>query len=215
MSGSNAQKTPFGQSMNTFARKKAIDQIVQLGRSLPCSVVKVMGSVVTVNFEIQATGVTIPNVTIPIIGSEYIRLPIQPGCKGLTIAADAYLGGMSGLGGGVAGLTPPTNLTALAFVPIGNTGFQAEDGHKLTLYGEPGVLVKTKTNTASVEVAASSVALSSNSTVTASASDSITLSAGGRSIVINSSGITIDGILWETHVHTGVQSGLSNTGPPI
>lgn len=218
MSGaSNAQKTPFGQSMNTFARKKAVDQIQQLGRSLPCTVVKVMGSIVQVNFEINAPGQTIPNVTIPIIGSEYIRLPIQSGCKGLTIAADAYLGGMSGIGGGVAGLAQPMNLTALAFVPLGNTAFTSVDPSTLTLYGEPGILLKTKPNDASVALTPSSVAISSNNTVTASASTSLTLSAGGHSVVINSAGVTIDGILWDTHTHLYSPGGgtPTDTGPPL
>jgi len=34
-------------------------------------------------------------------------------------------------------------------------------------------------------------------------------------VTINSSGVAIDGILFETHVHSGVQSGGSNSGPPV
>jgi hypothetical protein len=43
---------------------------------------------------------------------------------------------------------------------------------------------------------------------------SIQLTGGGTVLTIDSSGITLDGILWETHYHPGVQSGGSNTGPP-
>jgi hypothetical protein len=200
MSGaSNAQKQPLGQSLNKFARQKAQDQIQQTGRSLPCSVVKIMGSIVTVNFEIHDQVMTIPNVTIPIIGSEYIRLPIQVGCKGLTVAADAYLGGMSGLGGGVASLTSPFNLTALAFVPLGNTAFSAADANTLTLYGNPGVLMRTQANDASISMT----------------SGQISMTAGGHTIVISSSGVVIDGRVFLLHDHSGVTTGTGVTGPVV
>lgn len=201
--GSNAQKTPLGQSLNRFARTKALNEIIQTGRSLPCTVTAVRGSIVTVAFQVTAvpgqTPVTIPPVTIPIIGSEYVRLPIQPGCKGMTVAADAYLGGMSGLGGGVATLAKPGNLTALAFVPLGNVNFSAQSGQVLVMYGPQGV-------TLADETFASTFMLTPTS---------ITLTAGGKTLSINSSGITLDGLLWETHQHTGVQTGSGNTGGPI
>jgi GpV Apex motif len=199
----NAQKTPVGLSLNRFARTKALDQIAQTGRSLPCTVVSVMGSIVQVAFQVTAAQgqavATIPNVTIPIIGSEYIRLPIQPGCPGMTVASDAYLGGVSGQGGGVAVLARPPNLAALAFVPLGNVNFSAQNGNVLVMYGPQGVTLADATF-------ASTLSLTPNS---------ITLNAGGKTLVVNSSGVTIDGILWETHQHTGVQSGGSNTGGPV
>jgi len=142
MSG-NAQKTPLGVSLNRFARGKAQDAIQNLGKSLPSSVVSVRGSVVQVKFEIQSS-FTLPNVTIPIIGSEYVRPPIQPGCKGVVLAADAYLGGMSGIGGGVASLTPTANLTSLVFAPIGNDGWTTVDGNAVVIYGPNGVVLKSQ-----------------------------------------------------------------------
>jgi hypothetical protein len=42
----------------------------------------------------------------------------------------------------------------------------------------------------------------------------ITLTGGGTVLKISAAGIELDGILWETHYHPGVQSGGSNTGPP-
>jgi len=52
-----------------------------------------------------------------------------------------------------------------------------------------------------------------DTTITAT-TDSLTLTAGGKTVTIDSSGVTIDGILFETHTHSGVQTGGGNTGPP-
>lgn len=43
----------------------------------------------------------------------------------------------------------------------------------------------------------------------------ITLTVGGTSLVISDGSITIDGIAWETHVHTGVTVGAADSGPPL
>ena len=185
----NAQKTPPGLSLNRFARAKAADQIAQTGKSLPCQVVSVKGSIVQVAFQVTSPPgwppVSLPNVTIPVAGSEYIRYPIQVGCKGVAQAADAYLGGMSGIGGGVATLTSPGNLTALVFQPIGNNGWFAVDGNILTLYGPGGVTLMDQGQTTFLKLAPGK----------------ITFSAGGRELVISSAGIIMDGIVFGTHVH--------------
>lgn len=185
----NVQKTPLGLSLNRFARSKALDQIAKTGRSLPCQVVSIKGSIVQVAFQVQQpagwTQPTIPNVTIPVAGSEYIRQPIQPGCKGFAIAADAYLGGMSGIGGGIATLTTPGNLTALVFQPIGNSGWFVVDGNILTQYGPGGVTLMDQGQTTFVKLVPGE----------------ITLSAGGHELVISSAGIVMDGIVFGTHVH--------------
>lgn len=202
MMASNAQVTPFGLSMNRFALGKALDQIAKTGRAIPCTVVKVMGSIVQVSFQLTAapgdTAVTLPNVTIPIIGPEYVRHPIQPGCKGFTVPADYYLGGMSGLGGGVATTGQTGNLTALCFAPVGNSGWFAVNGNILTMYGPDGVTLMDQAQTTFVNLTAGR----------------IDLIAGGKTLTIDSVGITLDGILWETHYHVA-PSGGGNTGPPL
>lgn len=43
----------------------------------------------------------------------------------------------------------------------------------------------------------------------------ITLTVGGTSLVISDGSVTIDGIAWETHVHTGVTTGGGDSGPPL
>jgi hypothetical protein len=195
----NPQTIPFGRSINRFVRGAAQDAIQVLGRSLPASVVKIVGAIVQVNFELTGTQ-TIPQATVPTLGSQYVRVPIQPGEKGVTIAADTYLGGMSGLGGGVADGTIRGNLTPLVWSPIGNTGWDSVDPNQLTLTGGPnGILAKA-------------AAGSSSLTITSTA---ITLAVGGHSVVINGSGVTIDGVAFLPHVHSGVSTGSGDTGPVV
>ena len=197
----NAQKTPFGLSINRLARAKALDQIQLTGRSLPCQVVAVMGSIVQVAFQVTAvpgqSQVTLPNVTIPVIGAEYIRLPLQIGCMGMTVAADAYLGGMTGQGGGVATFARPANLSALAFVPLGNVNFFAVNGNVLTMYGPQGVTLMD----------------SGMASIFSLTPNGITMSSGGHTLTVNSSGVMIDDKVFASHAHTGVATGGSDTGP--
>ena len=198
---SNVQKTPAGLSLNRFAKAKALGEIARLGRSLPCEVVKVSGGIVTVSFQVQAVpgqpAVTIDNVTIPVAGSEYVRAPIQLGCKGYAAAADAYLGGMSGLGGGVATTAAPANLTALVFYPIGNVDWFAVDGTVLTMYGPGGVTLMDQAQTTMFKLTPGQ----------------IQMTAGGKTMTINSSGITLDGVLWDTHFHVAPGGGGDTGGP--
>src|SRR6185437_12230915 len=70
-------------------------------------------------FEVTSS-ITLPNITIPKAESNWIRMPTQVGDKGWTVPADAYLGAISGLGGGTPTLSRPHNLAALVFVPVSN-----------------------------------------------------------------------------------------------
>jgi hypothetical protein len=198
----NAQVKPLGQSLNRFSLEKAADQIAQTGRSLPCEVIAVKGAIVQVAFQITAIAgqppITLNNVTIPIVGSEYIRIPVQAGMKGMTVAADAYLGGMSGQGGGIATTARPANLTALAFVPLGNVSFFSVDGNVLVLYGPNGVTIQDQSGVSKIMLTPAS----------------ITFTVAGQTLTMNSSGITLNGIAWGTHFHTGVATGSGDTGPP-
>lgn len=199
----NNQRTPLGLSLNRMAKAKVLEQIsARQGRSLPCQVVSVTGSIVKVAFQIQSAAGqspgTLPNTVMPVIGSEYIRHPIQVGCKGLAIAADAYMGGMSGLGGGIANTAPPANLTALVFAPVGNTSFFAVNGDILTMYGPSGVTLMDAAQTTFLTLTAGQ----------------IQLMAGGKIVTLNSAGLTIDGILFDTHTHLA-PSGGGDTGPPL
>lgn len=120
---------------------KVADTVQQLGKALPCSVVSVKGAIVKVKFEVQSD-FTLPNVVVPHFGPEYIRYPTQPGDKGVVFPADAYLGGITGLGGGVANLTNRGNLSALVFFPVANSNWSAVDPNAVTIYGPNGVVLK-------------------------------------------------------------------------
>ena len=196
----NVQKTPLQTSLNRLSAGASQNAVQRLGKSYPCSVTKVAGSIVTVKFEIIDPNITLPPATMPVFGPEYIRYPLQVGCKGMAIAADAFIGAMSGLGSGIATLAPQPNLSALMFMPMGNTGFPETDPDTLVLYGHTGSLLADSVNEHAT------IALTSNS---------ITLACGGHSIVINNTGVIIDGKVFLTHQHTGVQGGSGDSGPVL
>lgn len=175
----NAQKTPLTKTLNEFAYKKVLDQIQILGKSLPCSVVSKQGSIITVKFEVQS-GFTLPLVTIPMFGPEYVRYPIQPGDQGMVIAADARLGGVSGLGGGVADLSTPANLTALVFLPISNVAWSAVDEDSVTIYGPNGVVLR--------DTGSNSVVTLTPAGVIITARDVFTISCGPTVMSMNAAG---------------------------
>ncbi len=143
-SGSNAQKTPIARTLEQFANRKIRSALDLLGNSLPCSVAKVVSSgIVTVNFELTNIPFTLPQITVPVMAFEYVRYPIQKGCKGMVISADAYLGGMSGLGGGKADLSPRPNLSNLAFIALGSAEWSAaDDPNAVVIYGPDGAILR-------------------------------------------------------------------------
>lgn len=188
MSG-NSQKTPMGQALIRHTQGRALDEIQKTGRSLPCTVTKVEGSIVTVKFEVTGPQ-TIPNATMALIGSEYVRPPIQVGCRGMAVAVDANLGDMNGLGPGVADLSQRANLTALAFTPIGNTGWTEVDSNAVVIYGPNGVVLRDQ----------------GSGTVLTLTGGGIHITTGGD-VVVN----TISAL---HHVHTNVQPGGGESGPP-
>jgi hypothetical protein len=78
MPNDNSAKRPFAESINRAAILQAKQEAHNQGKALPCSVLSVDGSIVTVQFEVKSNW-SIPNVTIPVFGPEYLRYPIQPG----------------------------------------------------------------------------------------------------------------------------------------
>jgi hypothetical protein len=159
----NAQKTHYAREINKFAEQKALSAIQVTGKALPCHVVAVSGSIVTVRFDINSV-FTLPDVTCPMSGPEYIRYPIQPGDQGVVLAIDYYLGGISGIGGGVATLTPQANLSALVFVPVSNTGANTaknwppvENPNAVVIYGPDGVIIRSIDKHSKVTVGKTSV----------------------------------------------------------
>jgi hypothetical protein len=214
----NAQKTPLSRTLTNFTQRKAIDEIQKRGMALPGTVLAVSGGLVTVNFEV--TGATVPNVTMPVFGPEYIRYPIQPGDKGVAFPASVYIGQVSGLGAPAATADLTTlygNLSALVWFPIANKNWTVppgSDANTLALYGHLAtLLLDSLSGNSSIKLAATGISLNFGSATITLNSSGITLSDGGHSIVINSSGVIIDDKVFLTHVHTLVQSGSSDSGP--
>jgi len=218
---SSDQKIPFSQSVNLFTDRKINDALQSYSQSYPCYVTAVNGSIVTVKFDVTVpNGVTLPEVTCPIAGAEYIRYPIQEGCKGYCIPANVSLRNASGLGAGGAppDLSDPGNLTALVFFPFGNTQFFEVNGQYLVMYGEEGVQITTKHQDCSLTLTSTGIIINLN----------------GGNLIINNGSTAINGSLTvngdiastgaisnngknigSTHEHSGVTTGGSNTGQPI
>lgn len=193
----NEQKTPFAQSFMRFSRQTANVATQVLGKSLPASIAKVMNALVTINYEVTGNQKP-PNVTMPVLMSRYVRFPIQSGDLGGTVSFDAYMGGVSGLGGGTADLSQRGNLATSVWHPVSHADWPTEDTSKLTLTGGPnGIKMKDSAGTAIVTIDATG----------------INMSFGGHTLVINSTGVVIDGKIFLTHEHTLVQTGTSDTGP--
>jgi len=153
----NALKTPQNLSLNRFAEQKVKDQIQLTGKALPCSVVAVKSSgIVTVKFEVNSAPWTLPQVTVPVLASRYIRYPVQVGDLGMVFAADARLGGVTGLGGGVAALDQPGNLSALVFAWLGSSKWSATpDAQAVVIMGPNGVILQDDNATHKVTVSSS------------------------------------------------------------
>lgn len=206
---------------------------------MPCSVVSVAGSIVTVKFEITSP-FTLPNVAVPLFGPEYIRYPIQPGCAGVVFPADARLGGVSGLGIGIADLSTPANLSALVFFPIGNAGWTpSEDPNALLLYGPDGVIIRDKSSHTKIVLtptgvtitvpAGQAVTINGNLIVTGVTTLNGALQLGGALEAVAGSTYTGDlkttgnvvagvgsgdQVGLKTHTHSGVTTGGGSTTPP-
>lgn len=192
-------KTPFGWRANQAATKRALDAIQGTGRALPCSVVSGNGTFVVVKFEAEL-GQTLPQVRVPVLTSEYFRAPIAAGCKGLVISSDYYLGGVSGLGGGVANDTRQSNLGALVFAPIGTTAFPAVPDGFAVVYGPQGVIIRDS---------------ASGTVITVTPGGGVAIALSGGNVTVTGGDVIADGISLKHHRHGGVQTGSGSTGEPI
>ena len=204
-----SQKIAFGRSLNRTIENTATDALQVLGQELPAEVVSINGKIVTVKFDI-VSGYSLPNVTIPIIGSEYLREPIQPGCRGIVISVDAQIGRISGLGAqGYIGLVQPGNLSALVFVPVGNTNFFPVPSDQAVLYGSNGAILATANKDGFTDT---KFDLTVNG-ITITIRDDAAITIGN--VTITNNDVTVNGVSLFSHIHGGVQTGSGDTGVPI
>ena len=180
---SNPQTIPFARALSQFTRGVFSDLSEITALSLPCSVVAVSNAMVTVKFEV--TG------------------PTQIGDNGRVTVSDVYLGGVTGLGGGVANFTrKESNLTSLVFEPLSNTDFPTIDGNAYFITGPNGAVIQDDSGVNHVTVTSSSVTL-------AHGSNTVVVSASGIAIT---GALTINGVAFLAHEHSGVTTGSGNTG---
>lgn len=222
----NHQKTPVSRTLPDLIGRRAMDKVNTLGLALPGHVVDVNGPIVTVQFDVEwSASLSQVQVDMPLASAEYIRWPIQVNDKGVAYPASTYIGAVTGLGGPTDDSTPG-RLEALVWVPVGNKNWSTEgiDPDALTLYAPNGVVLRdsdskstdtiTPTNR-TVDVTDGNYTIDvSDGAFSLTASTSITFTVGSHSIVINTSGISIDGVPFLPHTHTGgTISG--DTGPVI
>lgn len=199
--GSNFDKTWLQSSQNRLAIARAREAMQVLGRALPCSVVAVSGSIVTIKFEVESAPFTLPQVTIPKAESEWIRTPTQPGDVGIAVPAETFVGGIDALGSGTADLSLQGNLSNVYFLPIARATFSAApDQNQALIYGPDGALIETQDGSVSINLKPSG----------------ITFTVGGKTWTFNASGLTLsNSVVAETHLHTNVQPGGGESGGPV
>lgn len=173
----NSSKLWIQRRINEAAIIRAKEAIFATGWGLPCKVVAVNGSIVTVAFEVDSSPWVLPQITIPKAESNWIRYPTQVGDTGMTIPADCHLGGISGLGSGVPKINVrPANLSGLVFMPVSRKDFPPQDPNAVINQGPNGVVSQTTSGTPS------SVITNVNGT---------TITYGSNTILINATGVTI------------------------
>ena len=218
-----SQKIPLAISLANFTEQSVQEGLSGLGQVYPCTVKSVGldgsgNAIVTVNFEINpvsstGTKITLPPVTMPISESKYIRIPVQVGDQGIAVSASVRIGGITGLGTGLAPLSPASNLGALVFMPVSNVNWETLDPDAVVINAPNGAIIRTVDGKAVVTIS----------------KDQIKLDYNGKNIIINGSNITINGdlqvngkinstgdisagsVTMKTHTHqvVGVQGGSS------
>ncbi len=198
------RKSPPADWLTRLARSHAQSVNEHQGKALPASVTAVQGRIVTVRPEVDCNP-ALPPMTVPIAESEYVRTPIQPGCKGVVISADVSLGQMTGLSSRRPALNDSCpNLSSCVFLPLSNAEWEKLDGAILQLYGVAGVQITDRLN------GSSTVTLTKDGVTLSTGSATVTLS-GGR--VEISGELIINGQPYRTHQHSN-GNGNGNNGAP-
>ncbi len=99
---STSQKLNLSTTDNKVARDQGAGQVFTVPKRLPVSVVSIdkTNSIITLKFETDGMPYTLPNVTVPLSGPEYIRYPIKP-----AMMMQGDQGGGAGGGSGSSGGT--------------------------------------------------------------------------------------------------------------
>ena len=218
-----SQKIPLAVSLANFTEQAVQEGLSGLGQVYPCTVKSVGldgagNTVVTVNFEINpvsstGTKITLPEVTMPIAESRYVRLPVKVGDQGIAVAASVRIGGITGLGTGLAPLAPASNLGALVFLPVSNTAWTTLDPNAVVISASNGAIIRTDDGKAVVTIADDKITVAYQTINFVIDGSKVTIN-GNLQVngTINSTGdISAGNVTMQTHTHqvVGVQGGLS------
>lgn len=208
------------RNLNEIATKAAHAAIERLGKCLPCTIVAVSGQIVTVSFDPRNTApALLPNLTVPVDSSAYDYVPYQIGDMGVVRPTDLYIGNLSGLGSPIPTNVRAANLSALVFTPVGKKSFTTANPNARIIQGPDGWIAQTTQGNTPCNIVGNQqgITLTYGSTQIAMNATSITMTAGGQTVTLNSSGFYIGDILFGTHTHpylpgTGTQT---ETGAPV
>ncbi len=228
----NYSKLWIQKNLNQVGITRAQEAIENTGMALPCHVTEVNGAIVTVAFDVNAQW-GLPEIQIPKAESAWIRMPTQVGDLGYTVPADAYLGGVSGLGSGTADARQRGNLSSLVFVPVSNSASPPVDQNAAQIEGPNGAIIQATAGAVESKAVLNQTGttLTFGTTTFTIDSSGIILTVGGVSYTFTGTGVsmgapvsvtggvtasgdvTAGSISLINHVHTGVSTGPSSTGP--
>lgn len=211
----NTLKTPLARSIKESAQQQVAAAAQRAGKALPCRVVAVDGSIVTVAFT-SITDKTLPQVTCPHFGPEYIRYPTKVGDLGVVFPCDVFIGPVTGLGAATADLTPAPNLSALVFFPVANKGWKRPgiDPNQVTIYGPNGAKITTSNEDWTIYLTPVGIAIFHGATPIMTFDGTGDINLLGRNLVITDGDLIVDGLSFKKHLHGGVTAGGDNTGEP-
>jgi len=236
----NSLKNPFYQKFPLAVQEKIDNALLALGSVLPCHVISANGPMITVAFDVSSV-YPLPQVTIPIFGPEYVRYPIQVGDKGVAFQISTNISKVTAQGNGTPDLSMPANLSALVFMPIGSKQWVSVNGNAVVIYGPDGVEIRDTGSNAIITLTPTGITAQVGSTNWQMVGNSITFNTttfvvNAPTITLNGqltqgtegggypatlqgpitvvNNVTANGVSLDTHVHSGVQTGSGDTGPP-
>ncbi len=199
---SNFAKLWAQKRINQASIQRANEAIHSTGRALPCRVIAVIGSLVTVGFEVNAGSVALPSITIPKAESNWIRNPTQIGDTGITIPSDVYLGIISGQSPVLPSIyVKPGNLSSLVFMPVSNKNSPPSDPNAAIVQGPNGFIGQVVGGASSVIANETSITLTFGTSTIVMNASGITITSAGQTFELSSAGILINGLNFGTHYH--------------
>lgn len=210
-----SKKLSFAQNLANIARYATDTVDAAYGWQLPCTVVEVdaKDGFVTVNFEVERTSLPLPQITIPVMGWQWIRYPIQKGDAGVTMSIDTNTLYISGIIKGKTGMTPMGNLgSTLMFMPImQQTMVDSPDKNATIIYGPNGVRIFDYDPKLTPEENTNAVIQVTPTQIDIKMKGGAEVKLSGNRVDINGT-LYINGNAYVAHTHKNVQPGSGNSG---